>query len=154
MATHFTRFAHVARCISLGRDPESGTRKYHHKTIRGSFRAAQTYLNGKLQERDFGCLPCAAAISLNNTNLSDRLEVPKTSDEFQRLSATLNRMLTRLDTSAQRMSQLTADASHELRAPVSLIRTTAELAVHGGRTNTEYSRIGLRFSQRRSGPAG
>ncbi len=31
-----------------------------------------------------------------------------------------------------------ADASHELRAPVSLIRTTAELAVNRGRTNAEY----------------
>ncbi len=79
-----------------------------------------------------------AAESISISNLSDRLEVPKTSDELQRLSATLNRMLTRLDTSVQRMSQLTADASHELRAPVSLIRTTAELALHGGRTNTEY----------------
>jgi len=64
--------------------------------------------------------------------------VPKTSDELQRLSETLNRMLARLDASVQRMSQLTADASHELRAPVSLIRTTAELAVDGGRTNVEY----------------
>ena len=36
------------------------------------------------------------------------------------------------------MSQFTADASHELRAPVSLIRTTAELAVKGGRANDEY----------------
>src|SRR5665811_1986964 len=79
-----------------------------------------------------------AAKSISISNLSDRLAVPKTSDELQRLSETLNRMLARLDTSVQRMSQLTADASHELRAPVSLIRTTAELAVQDGRTNTEY----------------
>jgi heavy metal sensor kinase len=79
-----------------------------------------------------------AADSISISNLSERLEVPRTSDELQRLSETLNRMLTRLDASVQRMSQLTADASHELRAPVSLIRTTAELAVHSGRTNNEY----------------
>jgi heavy metal sensor kinase len=79
-----------------------------------------------------------AAESISIRNLSDRLEVPKTSDELQRLSETLNRMLNRLDTSVQRISQFTADASHELRAPVSLIRTTAELAVQGGRANTEY----------------
>ena len=53
------------RVVSLGRDPESGTRKYHNKTIRGSFREAQTYLSGKLQEREIGRLPLAAAISLN-----------------------------------------------------------------------------------------
>ena len=51
--------------VSLGRDPESGTRKYHNKTIRGSFREAQTYLSRKLQEREIGRLPRAAAISLN-----------------------------------------------------------------------------------------
>ena len=80
----------------------------------------------------------ATAESISISNLSDRLKVPKTSDELQRLSETLNRMLARLDISVQKMSQLTADASHELRAPISLIRTTAELAVQGGRTNTEY----------------
>jgi heavy metal sensor kinase len=80
----------------------------------------------------------AAAESISIRNLSERLETPNTSDELQRLSETLNRMLARLDASVQRMSQFTADASHELRAPVSLIRTTAELAVRGGRTNTDF----------------
>lgn len=79
-----------------------------------------------------------AAESISIRNLSDRLDVPKTADELQRLSETLNRMLARLNSSVQRMSQFTADASHELRAPVSLIRTTAELAANGGRTNAEY----------------
>ena len=79
-----------------------------------------------------------AAESISINNLSDRLAVPKSSDELQRLSETLNGMLARLDASVQKMSQLTADASHELRAPVSLIRTTAELAVQGDRTKAEY----------------
>jgi heavy metal sensor kinase len=80
----------------------------------------------------------AAAESISIRSLSDRLDVPNTADELQRLSETLNRMLARLNSSVQRMSQFTADASHELRAPVSLIRTTAELAVNGGRTSTQY----------------
>jgi HAMP domain-containing protein len=66
----------------------------------------------------------AAADSISIRNLSGRLELPNTGDELQRLSETLNRMLTRLNDSVQRMSQFTADASHELRAPF-LIRTTA-----------------------------
>jgi hypothetical protein len=47
--------------VALGRDPGTGTRKYHNKTIRGSFREVQTYLNAKLQERNIGRLPRAAA---------------------------------------------------------------------------------------------
>ena len=38
--------------VSLGRDRETGTRKYYNKTVRGSFREAQAYLNRKLQELD------------------------------------------------------------------------------------------------------
>jgi heavy metal sensor kinase len=80
----------------------------------------------------------AAADSISIRNLTERLEVPQTGDELQRLSETLNRMLSRLNDSVQRMSQFTADASHELRAPISLIRTTAELAVQTGRSPAEY----------------
>ena len=62
-------------------------------------------------------------------SLEQRLSVPQTGDQLQRLSETLNAMLSRLAFSVRRMKQFTADASHELRAPVSLIRTTAEVAV-------------------------
>lgn len=62
-------------------------------------------------------------------SLEQRLSVPQTGDQLQRLSETLNAMLSRLAFSVRRMKQFTADASHELRAPVSLIRTAAEVAV-------------------------
>jgi len=71
----------------------------------------------------------SAAQRISIENLADRLQVPATGDQLQRLSETLNEMLSRLESSVQRIRQFTADASHELRAPVSLIRTTAEVAV-------------------------
>ncbi|MGB7438582.1 MAG: HAMP domain-containing protein, partial [Candidatus Acidiferrum sp.] len=61
-------------------------------------------------------------------NLSQRLEVPKASDELQRLTVTLNDMLERIEASVKRIRQFTANASHDLRTPLSLIRTHAELA--------------------------
>jgi heavy metal sensor kinase len=70
-----------------------------------------------------------AAQRISIENLEQRLSVPETGDQLQRLSITLNEMLSRLAMSVQQMKQFTADASHELRAPVSLIRTTAEVAV-------------------------
>ena len=69
-----------------------------------------------------------AAQRISIENLTSRLHVPQTGDQLQRLSETLNEMLSRLEASVRRMTQFTADASHELRAPVSLIRTTAEVA--------------------------
>jgi len=80
-----------------------------------------------------------AAQRISIENLDDRLNVPETGDQLQRLSETLNAMLSRLAMSVRQMKQFTADASHELRAPVSLIRTTAEVAVQKrDRTASEY----------------
>jgi heavy metal sensor kinase len=79
-----------------------------------------------------------AAQRIGIENLADRLEVPHTGDQLQRLSETLNATFARLEASVLRMKQFTADASHELRAPISLIRTTAEIAVQRDRTAPEY----------------
>jgi heavy metal sensor kinase len=71
----------------------------------------------------------AAARSISVMNLSERLPVPATDDELQRLSETCNAMLARLDFAVSELKRFTADASHELRTPVSVIRTLAELAL-------------------------
>lgn len=80
-----------------------------------------------------------AAQRISIENLTDRLPVKATGDQLQRLSETLNAMFSRLEASVRRIKQFTADASHELRAPVSLIRTTAEVALQKrDRTAEEY----------------
>ena len=79
-----------------------------------------------------------AAQRINIENLTDRLEVPRTGDQLERLSETLNATFSRLEGSVRRIKQFTADASHELRAPIALIRTTAEVAVQRDRTASEY----------------
>ena len=78
------------------------------------------------------------ARSISGANLSSRLERLHTGDELQRLSDTLNEMLARIETTFQRVSQFTADASHELRTPISLIRTEAEIALRKSRGEEEY----------------
>ena len=52
-------------------------------------------------------------------NLSRRLEVPRAKDELRRLSETLNAMLDRIESSVKRITRFTADASHDLRTPLS-----------------------------------
>ena len=93
----------------------------------------------------------ARRISINN--LSERLQVPRARDELQGLAQTLNEMLEGLDRAVRRMVQFTADASHELRAPVTLIHTAAEFSLRRERTHQELSnalRTILRESERTS----
>jgi heavy metal sensor kinase len=78
------------------------------------------------------------ARDISGTNLDSRLPKLTTGDELQRLSDTLNEMLERIETAFLRVTQFTADASHELRTPVSLIRTEAELALRRSRGEAEY----------------
>jgi heavy metal sensor kinase len=71
-------------------------------------------------------------------NLSRRLEVPAPRDELRRLTETLNAMLSRIEASFQKIAQFTADASHDLRTPIAVIRATAEIALRRPRTQAEY----------------
>jgi heavy metal sensor kinase len=71
-------------------------------------------------------------------NLSRRLEVPQPHDELRRLTETLNLMLDRIETSFRRITRFTADASHDLRTPITIIRATAEIALRKQRSELEY----------------
>jgi heavy metal sensor kinase len=79
-----------------------------------------------------------AARNISPHKLSERLKVHNTGDELQRLSETLNGMLDRIEQAFKRITQFTADASHELRTPVALMRTAAELSLRRPRSNAEY----------------
>lgn len=72
-------------------------------------------------------------------NLSRRLEVPRARDELRRLTETLNAMLQRIETSFKRITRFTADASHDLRTPVAVIRTIAEVTLRRPRTENQYT---------------
>ena len=78
------------------------------------------------------------AREITGTKLNSRLQKLETGDEFERLSDTLNEMLDRIESAFLRITEFTADASHELRTPVSLIRTEAELALRRSRSEAEY----------------
>jgi heavy metal sensor kinase len=78
------------------------------------------------------------ARTISGHNLSRRLEPLHTGDELQRLSDTLNEMLGRIESAFLRITEFTADASHELRTPIALIQTEAELSLRRSRDEAEY----------------
>jgi heavy metal sensor kinase len=71
----------------------------------------------------------AAARSIDSRHLSQRVAVPPTGDEVQQLAETFNGMLERIDLGVCRMREFTANASHELRTPVAIVRAAAEVAL-------------------------
>lgn len=69
----------------------------------------------------------AATRAIDATNLDARIAVPDTRDEIAELARTTNGMLARLEQGVLAMRRFTADASHELRTPIAVIRATAEV---------------------------
>lgn len=70
-----------------------------------------------------------SARSISIGNLSARLPVSPTGDELAKLAETCNEMLDRLEKAVKSITRFTADASHELRSPIALIRATSEFAL-------------------------
>jgi len=101
--------------------------------------AAGTYLVSARALRPLDRLATAAQ-AIDVRNLSHRLDVPESRGELQRLAVTFNGMLDRLESGVANIARFTSEASHELRTPVSLVRTTSELALRRDRTVDEYRR--------------
>ena len=78
------------------------------------------------------------AQAIGAVGLAQRLPLSGTGDELDRLSETLNAMFARLEESFARVQKFSADASHELRTPVAIMRMTAELALSKTRSEADY----------------
>jgi heavy metal sensor kinase len=81
------------------------------------------------------------ARSISERDLHRRVEVRVPHDELGELVDTFNSMLERLEASFTSMSAFTANASHELRAPLALMRSEVEGALSRSRSPEEYRRV-------------
>lgn len=81
------------------------------------------------------------ADALDPADLTTRLQVPDSDDELARLAQTLNAMLARIEAGFRKVEQFTADASHELRAPLALIITAGEVSLRRERTREELAEV-------------
>jgi heavy metal sensor kinase len=79
----------------------------------------------------------AKAELLGYRNLKERLPLVHSGDEVERLSVSLNRMISRLDDSFQHINRFSADVSHELRTPLTILRGELE-TIAQQRVSTEH----------------
>jgi len=75
---------------------------------------------------------------IGDANLGERLPHPGAADEIGQLVDTLNAMLDRLEQAFDQQRRFTADASHELRSPLSRLRTEIEVTLRRPRESQEY----------------
>ncbi len=83
----------------------------------------------------------AAADQITATRLDRRLEAPNPDDELGRLARTLNGMIARLERSFGEIRRFTADAAHELRTPLAVMRNAAEVVLRASRDPEQYRRV-------------
>src|SRR5438132_7078588 len=79
-----------------------------------------------------------AAGEITARRLGIRLEVPTPTDELGQLATTLNEMVARLERSFEEVRRFTADAAHELRTPLAILRNEAEVALRVPRDSEAY----------------
>lgn len=81
------------------------------------------------------------AESIQRSNLSQRVPVPRTRGEIRDLAITLNDMLGRLERAFDQVNAFTSNASHELKTPLANLRTEIELALERDADVAAYQRL-------------
>ena len=77
----------------------------------------------------------ATALRIRSDNLAERIPVAHVADEVSQLARFLNQMFDRLETAFAEIRRFAADASHELKTPLSLVRLHAERLLMSGELN-------------------
>lgn len=83
----------------------------------------------------------STAERISSRNLSQRLPVPNTGDELERLSVALNNMIRRLEDAFKQTQRFLADASHELRTPLTIMQAGLEAMTEKANTKLDVQEV-------------
>ena len=120
----------------LGGDVLIGTMLVVLPIILVAFFAASYFITGNALEPVEALINEVEAIT-DGRSLHRRLPANLGTDELSRLGTTLNAMIARLETSFGALRRFTADASHELKTPLTVLRADVERAMHPGAQGSE-----------------
>jgi heavy metal sensor kinase len=81
------------------------------------------------------------ARQIGSGDLSQRIRIRRANDELGRLASTFNEMIAKLEESFRQVKRFTADASHELKTPLTILRGEVEVGLKRKRALKEYQRI-------------
>lgn len=85
---------------------------------------------------------------IRSDNLSERIPVAEVRDEISNLARLLNEMFDRLELSFNQIRRFTAEASHELKTPLSLVRLQAEkLLIEGGLNPAQEEAVQMQLEE-------
>lgn len=104
-----------------------------------AFAAGATWLASRSTFRPLGELARQAA-AMSETSLSDRLSVSD-GDEYAKFATQLNGFLDRLEGSVRQQERFVADAAHELRTPLAVLRGSLEASLNRPRRDEEYREV-------------
>lgn len=79
-----------------------------------------------------------SAHRITRRSLNERIPLPENQDELYDLTSSINELVSRMQKAIEREEQFTADASHQMRTPLAVLKGTLEVLIRKPRTETEY----------------
>jgi signal transduction histidine kinase len=134
--------------ILIGRDLEERERMFHIITLAGRWSVAIVIVLGILggifvSRRVLNRVDAmtGTAQTLMAGDLSGRLPVTGSGDEFDRLALNLNGMLTRIEQLMRGLKEVTDNVAHDLKTPLTRLRNRCEAALRSAKSETEFRSV-------------
>jgi heavy metal sensor kinase len=132
-------------CVLVGRSiaPEfAAARRFAGLLLLGGITGLALILAGAWWLVDRALQPVekisAAALKISSGHLAQRISVAETESELGQLAAVLNATFARLETAFAQQKQFTSDAAHELRTPIAVLISEAQITLARPRSPEDY----------------
>ena len=134
--------------LLIGRDLDERERMFHIITIAGRWSVALVIVLGILgglfvSRRVLNRVDAmtGTAQTIMAGDLTGRLSVIGSGDEFDRLALNLNGMLERIESLMRGLKEVTDNVAHDLKTPLTRLRNRCEAALRTAKTEADYRRV-------------